>query len=269
MKKLIFILLSLVIFTNCKAQSKSIKKITPKKNHKMIIPNISKEDIKISNIKDLVSRENKKILERSNDSSQLVNENAKELNFEQNGFASLYKDGKLKLLSKITEDNVQKPIPRKKEHFNSPKEFSQKAQTLVNFFPNENIHTIKQTINTPNGYFPAGNWYVYDESGNLLQHIDHEKYFTMSYYDIAKIADSYDYPVISIGRGFDNKEFSYWLIILEGIQDQQLLTKYIIINDKTGKIIYETNSEEELNNFPGFKEMAKYGEDLYKLFKPN
>lgn len=267
MIKLIFVLLSLLIFNNCIGQKKTIKKITPKRHYKMEIPNITKENIKLSNLEDLISNENSKILQKTHDSSKVINDRTKELNFEQNGFASLYKDGKVKLLSKITEDKAQKPIPRKKEHFNSPKEFTQKVQTLVDFYSNGSVHTIKQYNNNSNGYYPAGNWYAYDESGNLLQHIDHEKHFKMSYYDVAQIADSYDYSAIRISRIFDLNK-SYWIIQMNGVQDEPIEPKTIILDDKTGKVLYDMNQEES-NNFRGLDDMAKYSEDLYRSFKPN
>lgn len=267
MIKFLIALLSILAINSCKAQTKTQKKNNSRKYYKMEIPNITKEDIKLSSLEDLISKENSKILKKSNDSSKLINDRTKDLNFEQNGFASLYKDGKIKLLSKITEDRVQKPIPRKKEHFNSPKEFTQKIQTLVDFYSNGTVYTIKQYNNNSNGYYPAGNWYVYDDSGNLVQHIDHEKYFKMSYYDVAKIADSYDYSTIRLSRIFDENK-SYWIIQMNGLQDESIEPKTIILDDKTRKVLYEMN-QEEFNNFRDFDYMTKYSEDLYKLFKPN
>lgn len=243
------------------------KKTTPAKYPKMQIPNITKEDIKIPNLDELIKEENRKIFYKTNDSTKLINKNDEELVFEHNDFGYKYKDGKLVLIGRRKEDDIQKPIPRRKEYFNSPKEFRQNVKTTIEFYPNENVHMIRHWINTPNGYFPAGNWYVYDEYGKLLQHIDHEKYFRMSYYDIAQIADSYDYPSISIGRYFDNNN-SYWEINLVGFQDDPREGKTIIINDKTGKILYDMNKY-ELNNFKAFDHIAEYQKDLYKLFKYN
>jgi len=267
MKKLIVIGVSQLIFTSCNSQHTDII-VKQKKHLKMNIPNITKDDLEVPKLSDLVKSENEKIFEKTKDSSTLLNKNENELVFEHNDFGYKYKDGKLVLIGRRKEDDIQKPIPRTKEHFNSPKEFIQNLQTKIEFYPNENVHMIRHWINTPNGYYPAGNWYVYDESGNLLQHIDHEKYFRMSYYDVAKIADSYDYPSIIISRSFDGKNNSFWIIQLEGLQDQPIVPKTIIIDDKTGKVLYEMN-QEEFNNFHDFDYITKYSEDLYKLFKPN
>ncbi len=265
MKKLILALLILTTVNNCKAQKVKVNKSHSQKHYKIEIPNITKEDIRLSSLTDLIIAENNRILKKTKDSSKLIISKAQELNFEQNGFASLYKDGKLKLLSKITEDQKHPPIPRRKEHFNSPKEFSQRVQTLVNFYPSEAIRTIKQYNNNSSGSYPAGNWYVYDESGNLLQHIDHEKHFKMSYYDVATIADTYDYSTISISRIFDPNK-SYWIIQMNGLQDEPIEPKTIIIDDKSGKVLFDVNQQNL--NFQGFKEMENYSETLYRLFKP-
>ncbi|WP_346986365.1 hypothetical protein [Chryseobacterium sp. POE27] len=265
MKKLIFIIVLLLIFTSCNAQHKDII-VKQKKHLRMNIPNITKDNLGVPKLSDLVKAKNEKIFEKTKDSSKLLNKNENELVFEHNDFSYKYKDGKLVLIGRRKKDDIQKPIPRRKEHFNSPKEFTQNLQTTIEFYPNENVHMIRHWINTPNGYYPAGNWYVYDEAGNLLQHIDHEKYFRMSYYDVGKIADSYDYPSIIISRSFDGKNNSFWIIQLEGLQDQPIEPKTIIIDDKTGKVLFEMN-QEEFNNFRGLDNMEQYGKQLYHLFE--
>lgn len=221
----------------------------------MEIPNITKNDIEILGLSDFI-QEN---LKSKNDS--------KELTFEKNGFTYRYLNENLLDMEKITADHFQKPIPRRKKQFNSPEEFKQAIQTLINFYPDNTIHTIKQFNNNSNGYFPAGNWYTYDEQENLLKHIDHEKFFKMNYYDIAQIADSYDYASIQITRRFDERD-SIWLIILAPIEGQRLPFKYIYVDDKSGKIIYEL-SQEEFNSLHRFDAMETYQKQLYKLFIDN
>lgn len=265
MKKLIFIVVLQIIFTSCNAQHKDII-VKQKKHLKMNIPNITKDNLEVPKLSHLVRAENKKIFEKTKDSSKLLNKNENELVFEHNDFGYKYKDGKLVLIGRRKEDDIQKPIPRRKEHFNSPKEFTQNLQTTIEFYPNENVHMIRHWINTTNGYYPAGNWYVYDESGNLLQHIDHEKHFKMSYYDVAEIADAYDYSTISISRIFDANK-SYWIIQMNGLQDEPIEPKTIILNDKTGKVLLDM-VQVEIKSLGMFDDMAKYGEDLYRLFRP-
>lgn len=257
MKNIITILLSFLVCINYCAQ----KKTTYKKKYDMDIPNITKEDIKISSLEDLINSENKNILKKTNDSSKLINKSAKSIGFEQNGFIGSYNDGKITSLGKITKDSTPKPNPIRR----GGQKFEQFAQTSVYFYPNNNVHIIEQTLNTPDGYFNAGNWYVYDEAGNLLQHIDHEKHFKMTYYEIAQIADSYAYPATSIARFFDNKN-SFWRIKLSGVQEEPIENKIVIIDDKTGKVLCELN-QDEFFSFQGFLSAKKYQEDLYKLFK--
>lgn len=202
MKKSILIVVLQLIFTSCSAQHKDII-IKQKKHLKMNIPNITKENIEVPNLSDLLKAENERIFEKTKDSSKLLKKNDNELVLEYNDFGYKYQDGKLVLIGGRKDDDIQKAIPRRKEHFNSAKEFTQNLQTTIEFYPNENVHMIRHQINTPNGYYPAGDWYVYDEFGNLLQHIDHEKHFKMSYYDVTEIADTYDYSTIRISRIFD------------------------------------------------------------------
>ena len=266
MKKVLFILLSLLMYANSNAQKKNTKKATTKKQYKMEIPNITKEDIKLPNLQDLIRQENEKIWEKTKDSSKLLSENPKELRFVQDEFGGLYQDGKLSL-AKTTEDNVQKPVPRKKR-FNPEGviEFKQRIQTEVYFYPSGSVHMIMQYNYNTTGYYPAGNWYVYDESGKLLQHIDHEKHFRMSYYDVVQIADSYDYPKIDISRGFDDKK-SLWAITLAGYPEERPhREKVIIIDDKTGKVLHELNGQEEIRNFKD-SYLIEYSDNMYKLFK--
>ena len=237
----------------------------------MEIPNITKENLKIPELDSLIKQENNKILNAEKDSSKIVNNSIKNYEFTiQKDAANFeyfkYKNGQLVKIQKNIKDNLP-PIPRKQKYFNDSWFFTQTIQTYIDFYPNNSISNIRQYNDTSSGAYPAGNWYAYDEDGNLLQHIDHEQHFRMSYYDVAKIADSYDYPSIRIGRSFDENK-SFWIIQLNGLQDQPIKPKTIIIGDKTGKLLYEMN-QEELNNFRAFDDMTKYGEDLYRLFKQN
>ena len=266
MRKVLFILLSLLVYTNSNAQKKNINK----KQNKMEIPNITKDNLEIPKLNDLIKQENERILEKTKDSSRMISDTIKNYEFDQNGYFSVYKEGKLIWLSKITEDNVQTPVPRKKR-FNPEGviEFKQSIHTWVYFYPNGSVHIIEQYNESSTGSYPAGNWYVYDESGKLLQHIDHEKHFRMSYYDVAQIADSYDYPQITISRGFAYGPS--WSIDLAGYPEERPnREKLIDIDDKTGKILLELDSQEEINNRRALN-LKKYNEnkenDLYKLFK--
>ncbi|MCD1115276.1 hypothetical protein [Chryseobacterium turcicum] len=265
MKKILSIALPLLIITNFFAQKKSLKKTNTKTKYEIKIPNISKDNLEIPDLSNLVKLENKKIFDKTKDSSRMINiNNIQDYDFsiqkDKNNFNYYkYKNGQLQHIQKNTKQTISSQVEKGED----PASFSQTIHTYIDFYSNGNIFTIKQYNDTDKGAYSVGNWYVYDEKGNLLQHIDHKKYFKMTYNDIAKIANSYnDYPSKRISRYFD-KTGSYWYIRLGGYQDQPIEPKIIILEDKTGKILSEFKKEE----FYNFQELEKYQEKLYKLFK--
>lgn len=266
MKNILYSFFILLLSIHSNAQKKIVHKIPSSKSMTMMIPNITKNDIKIPNLDDLIATENKKIFGRTKDSLQLLKKSARELTFEENGFISLYREGKLVMLTKMMKDTIQKPIPVKQMFSEWRDEYKQSTETVVNFYPDGKVHVIKHFNITTNGQYPAGNWYVYSPDGKLSGHIDHEKYFKLSYYDLAMIADTYDYPSITILRDFNRKGFAYWTIILAGFQDWRKKTKILIIGDKTKKILYDLN-QDEYQDFLKFNKMMKYNEDFYAPFK--
>ncbi|KMQ69199.1 hypothetical protein ACM39_03595 [Chryseobacterium sp. FH2] len=247
------------MFINCNAQRKPVKKINHRKKYKMEIPNITKDNLEIPKLSDLVNQENKKVLEKTNDSSKLISESTKKLQFNKNGFDYFYENGKLVGMGKAI-GTIPPPQIKSREEL-----FEQRLNTDISFYSNEKIRMIRQFSYTPQGYFPIGNWYAYDEAGNLLQHIDHEKHFKMSYYEVAQIADTYDYPSITIFRGvYLPYNFSYWIVDFKGFPEEQPQRReWLIINDKTGKIIY--NLDETGRQYYGtheFDKLEKYKVDL-------
>lgn len=268
MKKILLIALSLLLITNFSAQKRTLKNTNYKKKYKMKIPNITKDNLEIPDLNSLIKNENKKNLEKTSDSSRLIQvRNVQDYEFsvqkDQNNFNYYkYKNGELNHIQKNTRQTISSQVVKGEES----ESLNQTIQTYIDFYPNAIVHTIKQYNDTDKSSYSAGNWYAYDEKGNLLQHIDHEKYFKMTYHDIAKIASSFhDYPSKMINRYFD-KTGSYWYIRLTGYQDQPIESKIIIIEDKTGKTIKELKKE-EFQTFQGFQRMEKYQEKLYKLFK--
>lgn len=261
MKNILYSFFFLLLSIHSNAQKKTVHKASSKSN-RMMIPNMAKDDVELPDLGDLIAKENKKILEKTNDSTQLLNRNAKELTFDENGLMSFYREGKLVRFTKITKDTIQKPIPVKQAYREWRDEYKQSMQTAVDFYPDGKVRVIKHFNNTSNGYYPAGNWYVYDSDGKLLGHIDHEKYFKSSYYDLAMIADTYDYRNVTIGRAFGPKGFAYWVFLLEKYGE----TKILIIDDKTRKILYDMNWY-EYRSFRKFDDIIKYVEELHAPFK--
>ena len=269
-RKSIYVIL--VLLTSfCFGQKKPLTKVNSKKKYKMEIPNITKDNLETPDLNYLISLENKKILEKTKDSSRIIKiNNIQDYEFsiqkDQNNFEYYkYKNGQLNHIQKNTK-NIMQPMSAQVKKTDETELLKQTIQTYIDFYSNGNVHTIRQYNDTDKGAYNTGNWYAYDEAGNLLQHIDHEKYFKMSYYEVAQIANSYhDYPSIGIGRYFDETG-SYWYIRLEGYQDQPIEPKIIILNDKIGKILNELKRE-EFHDFQGFQNMEKYQKVLYKLFK--
>ncbi len=70
MKNILYSFCILLLSIHSNAQKKTVYKIPSGKSEKMVIPNITKNDIKIPNLDDLIAAENKKIFVRTNDSSQ-------------------------------------------------------------------------------------------------------------------------------------------------------------------------------------------------------
>jgi hypothetical protein len=209
-------------------------------------------------------------LEKTKDSSRIIKiNNIQDYEFgiqkDQNNFEYYkYKNGQLNHIQKNTK-NIMQPMSAHVKKINEPELLNQAIQTYIDFYSDGNVHTIRQYNDTDKGAYNAGNWYAYDEAGNLLQHIDHEKYFKMSYYEVAQIADTYDYPSISIFRGvYLPNNFSYWIVDFNGFPEEQPQRReWLIINDKTGKIIYDL--DETGRQYYGaheFDKLEKYKVDL-------
>ncbi|KPH12844.1 hypothetical protein [Chryseobacterium sp. ERMR1:04] len=284
MRKILIIVLSLIL-TNCIAQK---KETAFKKYNKIKIPNIN--NIRIPQLSELVDMKNDIIeISINNIHYRKPNDSIKEdiamnvkrigkysMSLPQNNLEDLeislqkdpyyiekytFKNDKLiKIVTKLDDKNL---VPRENKYFESGY-FEQAIHTVIDFYPTKKIHIVRQYNSNSNGSFPAGDWYIYDETGKILKHINHEKIYRMSYYQIAQIADKYNYPSTKIRRVFDDKN-SYWEIILEGYQDLPYEKKIVFINDKTQEIVYEID-QQNLSSFKGLNHLLKFQENLYDQF---
>lgn len=259
MKKILYPNFLFLLFIPSNAQKKSVHKASSTLN-RMMIPNMTKDDIKIPSLDDLIAAENKKILEQTKDSTQLINRNSRGMGFEQNGFIGGYdKEGKLSRMLK----NIYV-----KDSFLEERGLEEVVKIWVSFYPNNKVHSIIQESSTFLGYYPVGNWYLYAPDGKLLKHVNFENKFRMSLCDVVKIADfyrdDYQYSGMSVSRTFNGKGTAYWVISLRPIQGQSLEHKQIIIDDKTGKVLYQMSREE----FAGFQKLQSMFQDVRNLLEP-
>ncbi|WP_162926076.1 hypothetical protein [Chryseobacterium aurantiacum] len=125
-------------------------------------------------------------------------------------------------------------------------QFSYSYQTQIDFYKNGTIHTIRHFANgVKSSGYPVGIWYAYSEDGTLQQKIDHDPHFRMSFYDLLAIGDSHGFPNIGISRAF-NDIHSYWYIfVYPHPEDREKKEITILVNDKTGEIIYSIVDEQK------------------------
>lgn len=192
-------------------------------------------------------------------------------------------DNKMFLILKGLKDT--QVYKRKAKNTGYTQEFSNYITSQINFYDNGNLHTIRHL-----GYgikaagYPIGTWYAYSKDGVLIQEIDHDKHFKMNFYDILEIADKYGSPYIGIDRAF-NQAVSYWYIqLLPHPEDRNAKTRKILIDDKTGQIIYDIDEKDshyikdkEYDKLPleeSSKEWLRNSDkyqipdnELYKLFR--
>lgn len=90
--------------------------------------------------------------------------------------------------------------------------------------------------------FDAGRWQIYNNKGKLIDELNFDKKFKLTFIDVFnKLKDFFyslnlDNDSIIIERSF-NEEDAYWICKIE----TEYFFKAIIINDKTGEILYENN----------------------------
>jgi len=151
-----------------------------------------------------------------------------------------------KISSAIIGRKDNQVYKRKTEAPGYSQEFSDGISTYVDFYKNGAIHTIRHLGNNLKvAEIPVGIWYAYSEKGDLIQKIEHDDHFKMNFYDILKIADRYTFPDIRIYRKFNDVN-SYWYIYLKPhYRDGVTKSRSILIDDKTGEIIYDISQDQE------------------------
>ncbi|WET50178.1 hypothetical protein PYS58_03395 [Chryseobacterium indologenes] len=146
--------------------------------------------------------------------------------------------------------------------------FYPKIDYNYTFYETGNLKKIK----CYSSYIPVGNWYLYDETGKELHHINIDKHFKMSLIQILEKASKIkidNHPGYSIARLFDDKH-SYWKLKYSELSDEQAGPPVVIlIDDSTGKIIYKEsqNHEPDYRNsgIIDYKSIFNY---MQKIFKP-
>lgn len=164
----------------------------------------------------------------------------------------------------------QQVYKRPTENKEFPQEFSDGISTYVYFYPSGAIHTIKQFgSNGKVTSIPVGTWYAYSEKGKITHKIEHDQRFKMNLYDILKIAERKDLPDFAISRKFNNIN-SFWSIYLKPhYKDNITKSRQILIDDKSGKIIYDISKDQEkLLNAKNFESLGLSEENI-KWLKNN
>ncbi|WET50179.1 hypothetical protein PYS58_03400 [Chryseobacterium indologenes] len=132
---------------------------------------------------------------------------------------------------------------------------------------------ILKKIKCYSSYIPVGNWYLYDETGKELHHINIDKHFKMSLIQILEKASKikiYNHQSYSIARLFDAKH-SYWKLEYFKSSDEHQAgpSIVILIDDSTGKIIYKESQNHEpdykSSGIIDYKSIFNY---MQKNFKP-
>lgn len=91
--------------------------------------------------------------------------------------------------------------------------------------------------------FEAGKWQIYNNKGKLINELNFDKKFKLTFIDVFNILKDFFYLLdidnesITLERSF-NEEDAYWICKMQ----TDYYFKAIIINDKTGEILYENNT---------------------------
>lgn len=90
----------------------------------------------------------------------------------------------------------------------------------------------------------AGRWQIYNNKGKLIKELNFDKKFKLTFIDVFNILKDFFYFLdlnndnITIERSF-NEEKAYWICKMQNTY----CFKAIIINDKTGEILYGNNAD--------------------------
>jgi hypothetical protein len=223
-------------------------------------PNITKDNLKIPTLQELLKRSknkkdtlNSKYLVRCSSDIEM-NCSVTEIK-KNNTIVNVYeyRNGIIYMIRKLIKDK-QKYV-RKKIYFNGEESIiTQGITSQINFYPDGKIHTIIH-YDSENTSCKLGKWYAYSNDGTLSQEIDHNQKFKLNFLDIIQIVDSYEYPFFYIGRGF-NDIHSYWYIQLEPYYHDKLTKRRkILLDDQTKEVIYDVSQPDE--NFLRDKEYDK------------
>ncbi len=147
-----------------------------------------------------------------------------------------------------------------------------KYRTIRKYYPNGQLKSFEVYSESIPYLLAVGTWYRFDQDGNLVLTIDHEKHFKSSYTNILKIAVSYarnlKRPIGEIYRSFDEK-ISYWKITLHRHANVGRPLYYIIVDDETGEVLYDYSGDDPGKGWqrPPTKVDDYNGEYLTELYR--
>lgn len=247
-KPIYFIAIFLIISNTTVAQTINISNL--QKYSRMITPKITKDDVIIPTYENLMNNVKKTqpvngfiytTTCKSTNSSCFYSVENKQHNDRK---VYIFENNKINSIILGKKDNQVYKRPTENKEF--PQEFSDGVSTYIDFYSSGAIHTIRQFGN--NGKvtnIPVGTWYAYSEDGKILNTMEHDQHFKMNFYDILKIAERKDLPDFKISRKFNDIN-SFWYIYLKPhYKDNITKSRQILVDDKTGNIIYDIDKNQE------------------------